>query len=115
MEYSFHIYISSKNPDGGIYPDRRKWPSIALEVGYTESYQQLLRDASLLLEGSHGKIIMVIIIKVDPMVEDEKVVTSGFVEHWSCIPHTFNRASRKRILKGRRKVRSILYLFSFKG
>ena len=40
-----------------MIPDNGIWPSIALEVGYTKSYDRLLSDADLLMEGSQGMIL----------------------------------------------------------
>jgi hypothetical protein len=38
--------------------------TIVVEVGYTEKYEDLLEDASLLLEGSSGRIECVLLIKL---------------------------------------------------
>jgi len=43
------------------------WPAIVLEVGYTKSYNDLVDDASLLLEGAQGWIDMVIILKMETL------------------------------------------------
>jgi hypothetical protein len=70
-------------PDGAFYPSLdRKWPTIALEVGYTESYEDLVQNALLLLKGSKGKIGLVILVKLQPLEEGETAFESGFVEVW---------------------------------
>jgi len=43
-------------------PPRKKMAHCAIEVGYSEPYEKLLEDATLLLEGSEGKIGLVILI-----------------------------------------------------
>uniref|UniRef100_A0A093V3X8 tRNA pseudouridine synthase A n=1 Tax=Talaromyces marneffei PM1 TaxID=1077442 RepID=A0A093V3X8_TALMA len=74
----------TKVPDGAFYPSLgRKWPTIALEVGYAESYEDLVRDATLLMEGSKGKIGLVIIVKLQPLEADETEIQKGFVEVWA--------------------------------
>ena len=57
-------------------------PTICLEVGYTEPYQELLQDAELLLEGTSGKIGRVILIKLEPLAKGDTESKSGFVEVW---------------------------------
>ncbi|KAN0071043.1 hypothetical protein V8E54_010474 [Elaphomyces granulatus] len=75
---------SRKTPDASIFPGikRRKKPTICLEVGYTESYEKLLRDADLLLEGSTGKIGRVILVNIEPLTKGETEIKEGFVEVW---------------------------------
>lgn len=58
------------------------WPTIVLEVGYTKSYNDLVDDAPLLLEGAQGQIDMVIILKMDPLKESEMSLQHAFVELW---------------------------------
>ena len=53
-----------------------------LEVGYTKSYNDLVDDATLLLEGAQGHIDMVIILKMDPLKEGETSLQHAFVELW---------------------------------
>lgn len=40
-----------------MMPDNGIWPSIALEVGYTTSYDRLLSDADILMEDSQEMIL----------------------------------------------------------
>jgi hypothetical protein len=89
-----------------IYPVKRRWPSIALEVGYSQPYNLLLEDVSLLLEGSDGRIGLVILVKLVPLKDNEK---SGFVELY-----TYNKETHKRVNWKRRMVRFLLYFFLFK-
>lgn len=67
-------------PDAGIYPHGRKWPSVVLEVGYSETYEALLQDADLLLEGSEGRIGVVIIVKLQRLALEEESISHGFME-----------------------------------
>ncbi|KAN0067012.1 hypothetical protein V8E54_014936 [Elaphomyces granulatus] len=75
---------SRKTPDESIFPGikSRKKLTICLEVGYTESYEKLLRDADLLLEGSTGKIGRVILVNPEPLTEGATEIKEGFVEVW---------------------------------
>jgi len=82
---------SEKIPDAGLLPRGRKWPTLAIEVGYSESYEKLLEDATLLLEGSEGKIGLVILVKLAPLKENETTLQFGFVE-----VHSFNKETGKR-------------------
>ena len=63
-------------------PGDRFWPTIVLEFGYAEPYDDLKDDVRLLLEGSRGKISKVIITKIEPLGEGETEVQRGFVEMW---------------------------------
>lgn len=58
---------------------------MALECGYSESYQDLRQDATLLMEGSKGAIGKVILVKLDP-IWDSGEVENGFVEVWGYSP-----------------------------
>jgi len=44
---------TKKNPDAGIYPRGRTWPTIALEAGYPEDHDGLKGNTELLLRGSY--------------------------------------------------------------
>lgn len=85
-------YISSKVPDAALYPQGRRMPTVVLEAGYTESYTQLLRDATLLLEGSGSRISYVILVKVSVLKRNERSITRAFVEL-----HTLDPISNTRI------------------
>ncbi|QKX60531.1 uncharacterized protein TRUGW13939_07676 [Talaromyces rugulosus] len=88
---------SKKIPDTTVYVERRVMPTIALEVGYSESYDDLINDATLLLEGSRGRVGIVILIKLAPLTALQQSVQSGFVEM-----HTYDKDTRKRVKFGSR-------------
>ncbi|KAN0070268.1 hypothetical protein V8E54_011849 [Elaphomyces granulatus] len=91
-------FISAKKPLS-IFPGSpsRLWPTICMEVGYSESYQELLTDADLLLEGSAGEIRRVILIKIEPLSRNASQIL-GFVEVWKYDEST----GRKKIVDERR-------------
>ena len=66
-----------------IVPGNRLQPTVVFEFGYTERYEDLRDDVRLLLEGTQGKIIKVIIIKIEPLRPGETTIQKGFVEVWS--------------------------------
>jgi len=85
LETSKEIYAGScKKPDASIFPglNSQKKPTICLEVGYTETYQELLQDTELLLESTSGKIGRVILIKLDPLAKGDTEIKNGFAEVW---------------------------------
>jgi len=45
-----------------------------------ESYESLLEDVALLLEGSRGRIGFVVIIKLSPLGSRQTTMQSGFLE-----------------------------------
>jgi hypothetical protein len=57
-------------------------------LGYSDPYNKLLGDATLLLEGSGGRIGLVVLIKIDP---PETAVTNAFLEMWE-----FSRGAGKK-------------------
>ncbi|RAO66961.1 uncharacterized protein BHQ10_002973 [Talaromyces amestolkiae] len=65
-----------------FFPRFPSMPLIILEAGYAKSYDDLVDDATLLLEGAEGEINMVIIVKMEPLVEGETSFKSGFTEIW---------------------------------
>ncbi|KAL3461760.1 hypothetical protein BJX64DRAFT_260093 [Aspergillus heterothallicus] len=67
-------------PESQIRVRDARWPTIALVVRSTESYNKLLSNASLLLEGSRDEIQCVILLKVEPLKQDKAAIESGFVE-----------------------------------
>ncbi|EED18658.1 hypothetical protein TSTA_123860 [Talaromyces stipitatus ATCC 10500] len=70
--------------DCAFYPSLdRKWPTVALEVGYAESYENLVQNATLLLRGSQERISLVILVKLQPLKEDETEIQKGFLEVWT--------------------------------
>ncbi|CRG88304.1 hypothetical protein PISL3812_05333 [Talaromyces islandicus] len=82
---------SKKVPDNSINVRGRAMPTIALEVGYSESYEDLINDATLLLEGSQGRIGLVILVKVTPLTAALESIQSGFVE-----THIYDQVTQKR-------------------
>ena len=64
-------------------PGNRLQPTVVFEFGYTERYEDLKGDAKLLLKGTQGEIIKVIIIKIEPLRPGETTIQEGFVEVWS--------------------------------
>ena len=71
---------------------------MVVEVGYSEPYNKLLGDATLLLEGSGGRIGLVVLIKIDPPGQGQTAVTNAFLEMWE-----FSRGTGEK-RRGRRTV-----------
>ncbi|KAE8364645.1 hypothetical protein BDV27DRAFT_112284 [Aspergillus caelatus] len=88
---------SVKEPDCFI-TSRGIWPGVTLEVGYSETYNKLLQDADIMLEGSQGKIHLVILVKLVPPGPSDTHFESGFVEL-----HEYNPASGTRRKRGQRR------------
>ncbi|KAL7273490.1 Transcription factor [Rhizina undulata] len=53
---------SCKLPDWYIKRRRRKYPTVVFEVGWTQLYKDLIQNAKLWLEGSKGKVRLVVIV-----------------------------------------------------
>lgn len=81
------------------------FPTIAVEVGYTETMSDLMDDADLLLEGSEAEIANVIVIKMQPLRDNESEIQSAFVQVYQ-----FDEQSGSKVRKGGRKVSSISVL-----
>lgn len=77
----------------------RPWPTIALEMGYSETHDALMNDADLLLEGTRGNIALAINVKIEPLGPDSKQTQKGYVEL-----HKFDAGTRKRERIGERQV-----------
>lgn len=88
-----------KNPLAGIYPDPRLWPPIVLELGYTETSDELISGTDLLLEGSRGRIGFVIVIKIEHLDTDNYQVQEGYVEL-----HKYDLNTKKRARVGIQEV-----------
>lgn len=58
------------------------WPTIALEVGYSQTYRDIKRDMQILIEGTQGTIGCVILIKIKPLSATDQSIQEGFVEVW---------------------------------
>ncbi|PLN81205.1 hypothetical protein BDW42DRAFT_169391 [Aspergillus taichungensis] len=67
-------------PDCLVIPEDDIWPSIPLEIGYSETYEQLKGDVNLLLEGSQGRIRVVILVKISPLGPRDTCCQTGPVE-----------------------------------
>ncbi|KAN0080679.1 hypothetical protein V8E54_003883 [Elaphomyces granulatus] len=65
--------------------------------GY-ESYQELLHDADVLLEGSAGEIRRVILIKIEPLSRNASQIR-GFVEVWK-----YDESTGRKKIVGERQV-----------
>ena len=81
--------------------DKGIWPTIALKTVYNETYDELLTDAELLLEGSEGEICVDVIVKIEPVRPEDIQCRSGFVE-----VHEYNPVSGTCKKRGHQKVRS---------
>ncbi|EAU33583.1 predicted protein [Aspergillus terreus NIH2624] len=92
-----------KTPDFFFIPDRLPFPSVALEVGYSETYEHLLHSMDLLLEGSGGHARVVILVKVFPIQRDQTEIESAFVE-----VHEYDASSGRRKRRGGRKISPFL-------
>lgn len=72
--FNVYLIISTTTPDGQLYlPVRKRWPTIALEVGYSETYRDIKRDMQLLIEGSRGDTGCVILIKIKHLSRNRSV------------------------------------------
>ncbi|KAK9236372.1 hypothetical protein V1525DRAFT_407120 [Lipomyces kononenkoae] len=89
---------SAKDPDAGIYPRGRKWPTMALEAGYSESYDALVDDMNLLLQGTQGRIGLVIVVKIEPLAQGETDIYDGFVQVYE-----YDQKLNRSVTRGRRK------------
>ena len=49
-----------------------------MEIGYTESIEDLREDANLLLEGSFGAIGIAIVIKIKPLKSQQQMIQPTF-------------------------------------
>ncbi|KAG0641784.1 hypothetical protein HOY80DRAFT_901934 [Tuber brumale] len=88
----------TKVPDVALAPVKRYWPSLVFEFGYTEPYDDLKEDVKLLLEGTGGKIMKVIVIKLEPLREGETEIQNGFVEVWHLRDGVAKKDGRKKTL-----------------
>jgi hypothetical protein len=83
------VPIRRKAPDAALDIVRRgtrtRWPQMVLEVGYSESTDQLRRDAMHWLLGTRGVVRSVMIIKLDGprgINFDKWQKWSGWIEIW---------------------------------
>ena len=62
-----HVYdgrlsrFAAKIPDLALLPNGKEFPTVATEVGFTESWQHLLEDAQLWLYGTYGTTMSVLL------------------------------------------------------
>lgn len=87
-----------------LFRSLTKWPTIALETGYSESPDGLSRDADILLNGSDGRIGIVILVKIEPLGPDVQTPQNGHVEVW-----TWDKNQSKKVKIGHRKVNYYQY------
>ncbi|KAK9326113.1 hypothetical protein V1517DRAFT_335351 [Lipomyces orientalis] len=89
---------SAKDPDAGIYPHGKKWPTMALEAGYSESYEVLIDYTDLVLQGTQGRIGLVIVVKIEPLAPGETEIQNGFVQVYE-----YDQMLNRSVKRGRRK------------
>ncbi|KLJ09356.1 hypothetical protein EMPG_15219 [Blastomyces silverae] len=75
-EYANRIIM----PDCAVFISALDYPTITMEVAYTETYENLKEDARLLLEGTAGEISIAILVKIVPLKPDESRVRSACVQ-----------------------------------
>ena len=76
-------YFSNKEPDAGFCPDDNTGlPTIAVEVGYSETLDDLQFDARVLLEGSQGQIQLVILIHIQPLQRGDTSIQKAVIQLW---------------------------------
>jgi len=88
--------VRSKEGDEGIKPrntraKKNQWPSLMVEVGYSENLAHLRQDAHWWLDHSHNQTRMVIIIHINshPM--------SMRLERWERVVDEMQRSTRSRV------------------
>jgi hypothetical protein len=79
-----------------------------LEAGYSESHDALIEDTKLLLEGSEGRIGLVIVVKLEPLKSNETEIQNGFVQVYE-----YDKETGRIVRYDGRMVRSPLYFFLF--
>ena len=84
----------------------RKWPPLVLELGYGESYDELVTGTDILLEGSRGRIGYAIVVWLQCLAAGEDKIQKGNVEL-----HKYNKDTGKRDRIGERQVISPPPLF----
>lgn len=82
-----------------MLPGEGIWPTIILERGYGESYDELVTGTDILLEGSEGRIGFAIVVWIQPLAAGEQEIQEGYVEL-----HKYNKDTGKRESVGERQV-----------
>lgn len=77
----------------------RKWPTLVLELGYGESYDELVTGTDILLEGSRGRIGFAIVVWIRCLTASDDEIQEGYVEL-----HKYNKDTGKRDRIGERQV-----------
>ncbi|KAJ5381573.1 uncharacterized protein N7496_004001 [Penicillium cataractarum] len=91
---------SAKQPDCQFLPRRlprdrtKKWPSVVVETGYSESPSKLMSDARFWLSESNGDVQMVITIKIGRSLPDL------VLESWELVNDRVKRQQAITISKG---------------
>ncbi|KAJ5895219.1 hypothetical protein N7495_006910 [Penicillium taxi] len=81
MKFTTGPYLGSvKQPDFFIRTDDEVLPSLVIEVGWSESYDDLLSDLNLLMIGGDGMIRTTIIIKLSKSTKRGVTTVNGFIE-----------------------------------
>lgn len=86
-------------PDCAIFVSTLTYPTIAMEIAYTETYEDLKENARLLLEGTAGEISVAILVKIVPLRSDESHIQSAFVQLYE-----YSSTQNRAIPRGGRKV-----------
>ncbi|EEH07277.1 conserved hypothetical protein [Histoplasma capsulatum G186AR] len=85
-------------PDCAIFVSTLTYPTIAMEIAYTETYEDLKENARLLLEGTAGEISVAILVKIVPLRSDESHIQSAFVQLYE-----YSSTQNRAIPRGGRK------------
>ncbi|KAG5304596.1 no significant blast hit [Histoplasma capsulatum G186AR] len=93
-EYANRIIM----PDCAIFVSTLTYPTIAMEIAYTETYEDLKENARLLLEGTAGEISVAILVKIVPLRSDESHIQSAFVQLYE-----YSSTQNRAIPRGGRK------------
>lgn len=86
----------------------RKWPTIALELGYKESKLELITGINILLEGSKGRIGYVIMVQIEQLAAGDQEIQEGYVELYK-----YNQYSGKTEQIDERQVKLPRYILLF--
>ncbi|KAF8439565.1 hypothetical protein BGX38DRAFT_1207454 [Terfezia claveryi] len=73
--------VATKTPDLALLPKEKRFPTVATEVGFTETWQHLLEDAQLWLYGTYGNTMSVLlfVLHEGARVKHYIVGTSGSI------------------------------------
>jgi hypothetical protein len=81
---------SQKEPDQcfrpRVRPNPTDWPTLILEVGYSETLAQLHRDADWWIEKSNGQVQIVVLVKLSTTTTTKRM----HIEVWHSVPNPQN-------------------------